>query len=50
MTIFGFDIPLWIVLSVIFGLIYFLFSALSAAKTKKLKEKREQKIDVEHDI
>lgn len=47
MTILGYSIPLWIVLTVAFGLLYFIFSALSAVREKRIKAKR--KDNVKHD-
>ena len=49
MNIFGFNVPLWIVLSVVFGLIYILFSVLSAIRVRRLKSKRKD-INVTNDI
>ena len=43
MNIFGYSIPMWIVLSVGFGLIYLVFSGLSALKRKKIKAAAERK-------
>lgn len=40
MILFGHSIPLWIILSVGFALLYFLFSVLSAVRTKRIKAKR----------
>lgn len=41
-TLLGFDVPLWLVISVGFGLVYLSFSLLSAFRQKRLKSKRGQ--------
>lgn len=48
MTLFGYSIPLWIVLTAVFALLYVIFSALSAVREKRIKAKR--KDNVKHDI
>ena len=49
-TIFGFDVQLWVLISVGFLALYFVFTGLGALKQKKLKAKRQDKINVDHDI
>lgn len=44
MTLFGFSIPLWIVLSVAFVAVYILFSILSAVRERKVKAKRKDNV------
>lgn len=39
-SVFGLDIPVWIALSVLFVLIYVLFTALGAVRERKIKAKR----------
>lgn len=49
-SIFGFDVQLWVVISVGFLALYCIFSVLGTLKEKKMKAKRQEKINVEHDI
>ncbi len=43
MIIFGVNVPLWVILSIIFGSVYVLFSVLSAIRVKRIKTKRNDK-------
>lgn len=49
MTLFGYSIPLWIILSVAFAGLYILFTVLSSVREKRIKAKRKEN-NVEHDI
>lgn len=42
MTLFGFSIPLWIVLTVVFGGLYLLFTVLSSVRERRVKAKRKE--------
>ncbi len=44
MTLFGFSIPLWIVLSAVFALVYILFTILSAVRERRIKAKRKDNV------